>query len=72
MKKAIKILSNLKRTEPLYALKVKILAKIIDEPDNGHLIDDRLVEWARKAGINVDLHCEDRIAWFTCNMRNKK
>lgn len=61
-------MQGLKPTDKLFKLKVKILAELILQKDMGHILDDRLVEWAKKSGIKVELHCEDRTSWWTCKM----
>lgn len=69
MMKAAKILQKLKSSEKLYKEKVKILAQLVESPDGGHFLDERLVKWAAKVGITTKLNCEDKCAWWTCRIK---
>ena len=62
------ILKRLRPQEFLYKEKVKVLAQLIDDPKGGHILDDRLVRWAREKGIRVELNCEDGGAWWNCRI----
>lgn len=69
MKKAIKILQQLKPDERYYKTKVKLLSEIINDPTVGHLCPDKLVTWCEKSGLETKHHCEDRTSWFTVSGR---
>lgn len=64
-----KILQSLRLNDPLYVKKVKLLAELIETPWCGHMLDDELYKWAKKQGLNVETHSEDKCIWSTCSVR---
>jgi hypothetical protein len=53
--KAFKIMQGLKPTDKFFKLKVELLSKLILEDYMGHIIDEKLVGWAKKCGFDVEL-----------------
>ncbi len=66
--KAAKIIQGLHHADPLYKDKVKILSKLIQDKDGGHIIPSKLVKWADKVGIKTELNVEDKTSWWTCRI----
>lgn len=66
------ILNKLKPTAKNYKKKIKVLNELIQDPTTGHILDNKLVRWAERKGLNVSHNCEDKISWFTVNAKKKK
>jgi hypothetical protein len=69
MKKASTVLHKLKPTDKHYKKKVKILSKIINNTETGHILPNKLYHWAEKNKLKIMEHSTDHSVWCTVSGR---
>lgn len=63
--KAVKILQKTKPTEKHYKEKIKLLAQMINEPEDGHILPPKLYQWAVQNRMKITEHATDGCIWDT-------
>jgi len=64
--KALEILKTINETEEFYQEKIDLLARMIQYPGVGCLIDRKLHTWAMKNKLNIVPNYDSRTVWWTC------
>ena len=63
------LIQNLNPKEKNYKEKLNFLVDLVNDRSSYHILNDKLVVWAKEIGLKPELSCEDRTSWWTCSAK---